>query len=146
MSCSHIYQNNGNFLRRFGDLYFSKTKNESNYNPEDIKFFEGELLYGYPEGSGRIELGMTVDMVDSICTVGSNDAAVEAVKQDPEIRQQLDEIPEEYLDDLYYVLDMNRTEFDALTRDELESYAVWLAAWDIRESEEYASVFESEEK
>ena len=109
---------------------------------EEIAESDKELLYGYPEGSGKIEIGMTRDMVASICTSGSNAAAVEQVKQDPIIRKQLDEIPEENFDVLKRVLDMDQAEFDSLTINELEDYALWLAAWDIYEDEEYSSLFE----
>ena len=109
---------------------------------EEIAESDKELLYGYPEGSGKIEIGMTRDMVASICTSGSNDAAVEQVKQDPIIRKQLDEIPEENFDVLKRVLDMDQAEFNSLTINELEDYALWLAAWDIYEDEEYSSLFE----
>lgn len=55
LSCSHIYQNNGNFLKRYGDLYFSKNRKENKMNEakdNTIKIFltnlgkynEGDLV------------------------------------------------------------------------------------------------------
>lgn len=116
---------------------------EVDIDEENTKF-DRELLYGYIGGS--LELAMTRDMVAQICHSGSNDAAVDAVKEMPEIREQLDAISDEELrrDMRWAGLDMNQAEFDSLTRPELESYLVWIAAWSIFEDEEYSKLFETD--
>lgn len=126
-------------LNQFESLYLNEQNEE--INPEDTKF-DRELLYGY--AGGKLELAMDRDMVAKICHSGSNADEVDEVKEMPEIRKQLDAIPEEDLDELKHHLDMNQAEFDSLTRPELESYLVWIAAWNIFEDEEYSKLFETD--
>ena len=102
-----------------------------------------EWLY---DGSGVIEFEVPSEIIDSICTQGSNDVAVEEVCAGI-LRKQLDEISTEDINYVFkeYGFDMPAEEKARLSRQEKEHYIVWALCWDAfdRRAEELPESFDA---
>ena len=83
-------------------------------------------------GSGYVELDISDELVDKICTTGSNDAAVEEACAG-ELREQLDKYSAEQIQKAFddCGIDMTDEERESLTRQEKEHYIVWCLAWNL---------------
>ena len=87
--------------------------------------------------TGSFEIDIPSDVIDSICTMGSNDAAVEEACAGV-LRPQLDKMSDEYINDAFNFIgfDMTDEERAEKTRQEKEHYLVWDAAWSAFEDDE----------
>lgn len=82
---------------------------------------------------GNIELELPDEIVKSIAVSGDNEAAVEEALNNKDVQEQLAKFTD---DELKQAVEEYGVELDSPDRHTLEQYAVWLAAWNIADSDE----------
>lgn len=101
-------------------------------------------IYILQSGSGTIEIPITGKLIKEICTIGSNDAAVEKACKHWRVKEKLAQYTDEELAE-------ELSEYGAWDEDELknrkdnEARIVWSLAWDVFDSEnpnEYLAIDE----
>lgn len=101
-------------------------------------------IYILQSGSGTIEIPITGKLIKEICTIGSNDAAVEKACKHWRVKEKLAKYTDEELAE-------ELSEYGTLDEDELknrkdnEARIVWSLAWDVFDSEnqnEYLAIDE----
>lgn len=101
-------------------------------------------IYILQSGSGTIEIPITGKLIKEICTIVSNDAAVEKACKHWRVKEKLAKYTDEELAE-------ELSEYGALDEDELknrkdnEARIVWSLAWDVFDSEnpnEYLAIDE----
>ena len=101
-------------------------------------------VYILQSGSGTIEIPITGKLIKEICTIESNDAAVEKACKHWRVKEKLAKYTDEELAE-------ELSEYGALDEDELknrkdnEARIVWSLAWDVFDSEnpnEYLAIDE----
>ena len=99
------------------------------YSDEDIKFYNGELLYGYLNG---VELAMRLEDVEAIVKCSPDDRAdnITEVHQKDYIQEQLDTFSDEQLSVVVDYLDsITRDEFlNELERSDREDFVILILA------------------
>lgn len=86
-------------------------------------------------GMGTIEMVLHADDIEVICTAGVNDAAVAEALEKDYIKWQMSLITDETL--MEEVKDYSGSPENTGSREALEAYALWVLAWDVKESEDY---------
>lgn len=101
-------------------------------------------IYILQSGSGTIEIPITGKLINEICTIGSNDSAVEKACKHWRVKEKLAKYTDEELAE-------ELSEYGALDEDELknrkdnEARIVWSLSWDVFDSEnpnEYLAIDE----
>lgn len=101
-------------------------------------------IYILQSGSGTIKIPITGKLIKEICTIGSNDAAVEKACKHWRVKEKLAKYTDEELAE-------ELSEYGTLDEDELknrkdnEARIVWSLAWDVFDSEnpnEYLAIDE----
>ena len=109
----------------------------------DIQIHD-RYIYILQSGSGTIEIPITGKLIKEICTLGSNDAAVEKACEHWRVKEKLAQYTDEELAE-------ELSEYGAWDEDELKSRTdneariVWSLAWDVFDSEnpnEYLAIDE----
>ena len=82
---------------------------------------------------GNIELELPDEIVKSIAVSGDNEVAVEEALNNKDVQEQLAKFTD---DELKQAVEEYGVELDSPDRHTLEQYAIWLAAWNIADSDE----------
>lgn len=82
---------------------------------------------------GNIELELPDEIVKSIAVSGDNEAAVDEALNNKDVQEQLAKFTD---DELKQAVEEYGVELDSPDRRTLEQYVVWLAAWNIADSDE----------
>lgn len=109
---------------------------------------EGKEYYAYKETylSGEkydyMEFMLKGEDVNCICHPGPNDYEAIEVSRKPYVQEQMKDLSDDFLRGfiLAYGLEVEKYE----TREDLESFLVWSAAWDIFDDETYNEEDETE--
>ena len=101
-------------------------------------------IYLAQTGSGRIVIPLTGEEINSICTMGSNDAAVESVCNKPCLRCWMTRYSKELIRE--EIRDYSDWTEEELSSDEENlQRLVWLLAWDVSEADDPDSFLANEE-
>lgn len=87
--------------------------------------------YIWADGSGVVELELTDDHLDS-CGSGQNDDAIAVIL--PGMREKLEKYSTETLRD---IVNGYGTELGDVSRDNVMSYLIWIAIWDVKENPDF---------
>ena len=101
-------------------------------------------IYLAQTGSGRIVIPLKGADINSICTMGSNDAAVESVFNKPCLRYWMTRYSKELIRE--EIRDYSDWTEEELSSDEENlQRLVWLLAWDVSEADDPDSFLANEE-
>ena len=101
-------------------------------------------VYIAQTGSGRIEIPLTGEEINSICTMGSNDAAVESVCNKPRLRCWMMRYSKELIrEEIRSYSDWTEEELSS-DEDNLQRL-VWLLAWNVSDSDDPDSFLADED-
>ena len=89
-----------------------------------------------------IELMLKGEDVNSICHIGPNDDESSQVTRKPYVQDQLKDKSDDFLRGIIRSYGLETEKYE--TRDDLEMFLVWSAAWDIFEEETYDEEDEQE--
>ena len=89
-----------------------------------------------------IELMLKGEDVNSICQIGPNDYESSQVTRKPYVQEQLKDKSDDFLRGI--IRCYGGTEEDYETREDLEMFLVWSAAWDIFDDDTYNEEDEQE--
>lgn len=98
-------------------------------------YLESHLFNG---GYKNVEFLLKGEDVMSICTAGPNDLAVKETSKLAYVRKQLEGMSNDFLLGIVRSYGLDEDE-NHETREDLENFLVWSAAWDIMDMEEYAA-------